>query len=165
MIIKTFLTLVVALSYVMCSYAENWEKVGDVNSKFQGIVQNFEKQPAVKQKDVLEAFQKYDYEVFVDSDSIHKVGDDKRNAQHKVVFIEEHEIAGTDKEFKYVLAELSFHCALDAIWFINGGVYDKNGEHLRDAQTLYIAVVLSKLSRNSLERLLWEKVCLHSKLK
>jgi len=74
-------------------------------------------------------------------------------------------LADTDKEFKYVLAELSFHCALDVIWFISGGVYDKNGELLRDAQTAYVAVALSKISRNSLERFMWEKVCLHEKVK
>ena len=60
MIIKTFLTLVVALSYVMCSYAENWEKVGDRSSKFQGIARYFGEQPGVKQKDVIEAFQNYE---------------------------------------------------------------------------------------------------------
>ncbi|MDA2920597.1 hypothetical protein MYX76_14075 [Desulfobacterota bacterium AH_259_B03_O07] len=165
MIIKTFLTLVVALSYVMCSYAENWEKVGDRSSKFQGIARYFGEQPGVKQKDVIEAFQNYDYEVYIDTDSLKKVGDDKRNASHKVVFVQEHDLAETDKKFKYVLTELSFDCALDVIWFIRGGVYDANGELLRDTRAVYIAVELTNLKRDSMERLTWEKVCLHKKLK
>jgi hypothetical protein len=159
--IKTiFVTLALMIVTTTLSIAETWEKVGESNSKFEGIINNVGKQAAVKQKDVLEAFQNSDYEVYIDTDSIKETRDSEKSAQIKAVFLKEHDLAPTGQKFKYVLAEVAFNCSQDAIWFINGGVYDSDGNLLRDAQTVYVPVVPSKLSRNSLERLLWEKVCL-----
>jgi hypothetical protein len=156
--------LLIALALIMgattVSMAENWEKVGDKNSKFEGIVGNVGKQAAVKQKDVIEAFQTFYYEVYIDTYSIKETRDPEKSAQVKAVFLEEHDLGQTGKRFKYVLTEFAFNCSQDAIWFVNGGVYDSDGNLLRDAQTVYVPVVLSKLSKNSLERLMWERVCL-----
>ncbi len=160
MIKRKFLTLALIIVTTTLSIAENWEKVGDTNSKFEGIVYNVGKQAAVKQKDVLEAFQNSDYEVYVDTDSIKETRDSDKSAQVKAVFLEEHDLGQTGKRFKYVVTEFAFNCSQDAIWFITGGVYDRDGNLLRDAQTVYVPVVLSKLSKNSLERLMWERVCL-----
>ena len=160
MIKKLFLTLALIIVTTTLSMAENWEKVGDTNARFEGIVNNVGKQAAVKQKDVLDAFQNFDYELYLDTDSIKETRDSEKSAQVKAVFLEEHDLGQTEKKFKYVVTEFAFNCSQDAIWFINGGVYDTDGNLLRDAQTVYVPVVLSKLSKNSLERLMWEKVCL-----
>ena len=160
MIKKLFVTLALIIVTTTLSIAENWEKVGDTNAKFEGIINNVGKQAAVKQKDVLDAFQTSDYEAYIDTDSIKETRDSEKSAQVKAVFLEEHDLGQTGKRFKYVLTEFAFNCSQDAIWFINGAVYDSDGNLLRDAQTVYVPVVLSKLSKNSLERLLWERVCL-----
>jgi hypothetical protein len=159
--IKTiFVTLALIIVTTTLSIAETWEKVGEPNSKFEGIINNVGKQAAVKQKDVLDAFQNSDYELYIDTDSIKETRDSEKSAQIKAVFLKEHDLGQTEKKFKYVLAEVAFNCSQDAIWFINGGVYDSDGNLLRDAQTVYVPVVPSKLSKNSLERLMWERVCL-----
>lgn len=160
MIKKLLMAIALMMGATTLSMAENWEKVGDTNSKFEGIVSNVGKQAAVKQKDVIGAFQNFDYEVYIDTDSINETRDSEKSAQVKAVFLEEHPLEQTEKRFKYVLTETAFHCSQDAIWFITGGVYDKDGNLLRDAQTVYVPVVLSKLSKDSLERLMWERVCL-----
>ncbi|MGB7291952.1 MAG: surface-adhesin E family protein [Thermodesulfobacteriota bacterium] len=157
---KLVITLALIMSATTLSMAETWEKVGESNSKFEGIVSNVGKQAAVKQKDVIEAFQNSDYEVYIDTDSIKVTRDSEKSAQVKAVFSQEHDLRQTGKKFKYVLADIAFNCSQDAIWFINGGVYDNDGNLLRDAQTVYVPVVPSKLSKNSLERFMWEKVCL-----
>ncbi len=157
---KVLISLAFVLGATTTSMAENWEKVGDANTRFEGIINNVGKKAAVKQKDVLEAFEKFDYEVYIDTDSIKETRESEKTAQVKAVFLEEHDLAQTEKKFKYVLTEVAFDCSQDAIWFITGGVYDKDGNLLRDAQTVYVPVVPSKLSRNSLERFMWEKVCL-----
>jgi hypothetical protein len=159
--IKTiFVTLALIIVTTTLSIAETWEKVGEPNSKFEGIINNVGKQAAVKQKDVLDAFQNSDYELYIDTDSIKETRDSEKSAQIKAVFLKEHDLGQTEKKFKYVLAEVAFNCSQDAIWFINGGVYDSDGNLLRDAQTVYVPVVPSKLSKNSLERFMWERVCL-----
>lgn len=160
MIEKLLIAIALIMGATTLSMAENWEKVGESNSKFEGIINNVGKQAAVKQKDVLEAFQNSGYEVYIDTDSIKETRDSEKRAQVKAVFLEEHDLGQTGKKFKYVLAEIAFNCSQDAIWFINGGVYDSDGNLLRDAQTVYVPVVPSKLSRNSVERLMWERVCL-----
>jgi Surface-adhesin protein E len=160
MIKRIFVTLALIIVTTTLSIAENWEKVGDTNTKFEGIVNNVGKQAAVKQKEVLEAFQNSHYEVYVDTDSIKETRDSEKSAQVKAVFLEEHDLGQTGKRFKYVVTEFAFICSQDAIWFITGGVYDRDGNLLREAQTVYVPVVLSKLSKNSLERLMWERVCL-----
>ena len=157
---KLLISLAFVLGATTTSMAENWEKVGDANTRFEGIINNVGKKPGVKQKDVLEAFEKFDYEVYVDTDSIKETSESEKTAQVKAVFLEEHDLVQPKNKFKYVLAEFAFNCSQDAIWIITGGVYDIDGIHLRDAQTVYVPVVLSKLSKNSLERLMWEKVCL-----
>ena len=160
MIKRIFLTLALIIVTTTLSIAENWEKVGDTNAKFEGIVNNVGKQAAVKQKDVLEAFQNSDYEVYIDIDSIKETRDSEKSAEVKAIFLQEHDLGQTGKRFKYVVTEFAFNCSQDAIWFITGGVYDRDGNLLRDAQTVYVPVILSKLSKNSLERLMWERVCL-----
>ena len=161
MLKRTFLVLTISLSFGVASLAENWELVADTDSKFEGIIANFDKQAAVKEKDVLQAFRDNSYEVYVDTDSIREIEKDKRNALQKVVFTEEQDIVGADKKFKYILAEMSFHCALEIIWFVNGGVYDNNGEKLRESQTVFVSVDISKLPHTSLERHMWKKVCFY----
>lgn len=160
MIKKSIMAIALMIGATTLSMAENWERIGESNSKFEGIINNVGKQAAVKQKDVLEAFQNSAYEVYIDADSIKETGDSEKSAQIKAVFLQEHDLGQTGKKFKYVLTEFSFDCSQDAIWFITGGLYDNDGNLLRDAQTVYVPVVLSKLSKNSLERLMWERVCL-----
>jgi hypothetical protein len=160
MIKKSLIAIALIIGATTLSMAKNWEKVGESNSKFEGIINNVGKQAAVKQKDVLEAFQNADYEVYIDTDSIKETRDSEKTAQIKAVFLQEHDLGQTGKKFKYVLTEFAFNCSQDAMWFITGGLYDNDGNLLRDAQTVYVPVVLSKLSKNSLERLMWERVCL-----
>ena len=157
---KLLISLAFVLGATTTSMAENWERVGDANTRFEGIINNVGKKAGVKQKDVLEAFEKFDYEVYVDTDSIKETSESEKTAQVKAVFLEEHDLVQPKNKFKYVLTEFAFNCSQDAIWVITGGVYDKDGIHLRDAQTVYVPVALSKVSKNSLERLMWEKVCL-----
>ncbi len=108
MIKKLLITLALIMGATTLSMAENWEKVGDTNARFEGIVNNVGKQAAVRQKDVLEAFQNFDYEVYIDTDSIKETRDSEKSAQVKAVFLEEHEIAQTEKKFKYLLEEIDF---------------------------------------------------------
>lgn len=160
MIKRLILTLALTVGSATISSAENWERVGDTDARFEGIIKNVGKQAAVTQRDVLDAFENSQYEVFIDTDSIKETRDSEKSAQVKAVFLEEHDLGQTGKRFKYILTEFAFNCSQDAIWFINGGVYGKEGNLLRDAQTVYVPVVLSKQSRDSLERLAWERVCL-----
>lgn len=160
MIKKLLISLALVVAATTASLAENWEQVGDKNARFEGIINNVGKKAAVKQKDVLEAFENFDYEVYVDTDSIKETRESEKTAIVEAVFLEEHDLVQPKNKFKYVLAEFAFNCSQDAIWIITGGVYDIDGIHLRDAQTVYVPVVLSKLSKNSLERLMWKRVCL-----
>jgi len=160
-IIKTPILAFIMILYLgVVAYAENWELVGAPGSEFQELINTFNKYLTEgAKKDVLEAFSKTSYKVYVDTGSIKDVGDKRKDANLKVVLDKEQDLEGTDKKFKYDISLMTFDCAQDVMWFKNGSVYDKEGELVRDSQTVYVPIDLKKIPPDSLEKELMKFIC------
>lgn len=140
-------------------YAENWVVKGSSETRLKELINEIDENVSVAEKDVLEAFRKAEYKVYVDTDSIKDTTKDRRETRLKAVFVTEHLLKDSNKKFKFVIANMTFNCIEKVIWFVDGVIYDKNGVRLEYAKTIFLPVFLDKLSKTSLERNMWEFVC------
>jgi len=112
---------------------------------------------------VIEAIHNSSHKVYIDTDSIKVAIDGERNFNLKLVFDEEQSIEDTDKKLKYIIVRMFCDCTQEIMWFRDGEGYDKNGEVLRDSQTVYVPVDLKELPNTAPERDTWKFVCNYKK--
>jgi hypothetical protein len=159
-----FLTLTIVLSIRAVSYAENWQLTNNPNSKFQTLIDKISESLQVGDKrDVIEAIHNSSHKAYIDTDSIKVATDGERNFNLKLVFDKGQSIEGTDKKLKYIIVRMFCDCTQEIMWFRDGEGYDKNGEVLRDSQTVYVPVDLKELPNTAPERDTWKFVCNYKK--
>lgn len=164
MLKKILLAFIIGLCMEMVTYAANWVPVGKPESRPEELINEFYKHLIGGSKsDVVKALRNTSYRIYIDIDSITDTGKGVRESRLKTVFDNEQAMEGTDKKFKYLISRIDFHCSQEVLWFVDGEVYDKSGEALRNSETVYVRLDLKHLPEIALERKLLEFVCSYKK--